>query len=242
MVALARRSPSARLYSLVPRSSQWPSIRTRLLALRLQPRRVLVEDLRVGGADVVPVEVEEDVLERRVRRELTRARRRARAGAGVAGRPAAGHGDGRGLRPERRRRRRRGPRRGAGANGERVGAGAAATGGGGTLRAAHEEQRQERAGASPRAHEPRRMSHDRGTLLLKRRRSAAENRVQSYHGRRGDHAGLVAVRGAIGQRLLLRAVGEHGEDPRAARSATDWNTRCRPLGAQDALSLSPGPW
>src|SRR5690242_3899027 len=30
MVALARRSPSARLYSLVPRSSQWPSMSTRL--------------------------------------------------------------------------------------------------------------------------------------------------------------------------------------------------------------------
>src|SRR5689334_4391094 len=30
MVAFARRSPRARLYSLVPRSSQWPSIRTRL--------------------------------------------------------------------------------------------------------------------------------------------------------------------------------------------------------------------
>src|SRR5581483_8118598 len=30
MAALARRSPSARLYSLVPRSSQWPSISTRL--------------------------------------------------------------------------------------------------------------------------------------------------------------------------------------------------------------------
>src|ERR1041385_8906109 len=30
IVALARRSPSARLYSLVPRSSQWPSISTRL--------------------------------------------------------------------------------------------------------------------------------------------------------------------------------------------------------------------
>src|SRR5260370_2599836 len=29
----ARRSPSARLYSLVPRSSQWPSIRTRWFAL-----------------------------------------------------------------------------------------------------------------------------------------------------------------------------------------------------------------
>src|SRR5258707_10147508 len=30
MAAFARRSPRARLYSLVPRSSQWPSIRTRL--------------------------------------------------------------------------------------------------------------------------------------------------------------------------------------------------------------------
>src|SRR5512137_390139 len=30
MVAFARRSPRARLYSLVPRSSQCPSIRTRL--------------------------------------------------------------------------------------------------------------------------------------------------------------------------------------------------------------------
>src|SRR5215510_1811066 len=30
MVDLARRSPSARLYSLVPRSSQWPSMSTRL--------------------------------------------------------------------------------------------------------------------------------------------------------------------------------------------------------------------
>src|SRR5215510_9401204 len=30
IVDLARRSPSARLYSLVPRSSQWPSMRTRL--------------------------------------------------------------------------------------------------------------------------------------------------------------------------------------------------------------------
>src|ERR1700730_2648311 len=30
MVAFARRSPRARLYSFVPRSSQWPSIRTRL--------------------------------------------------------------------------------------------------------------------------------------------------------------------------------------------------------------------
>src|SRR5678816_770035 len=35
MVALARRSPRARLYSLVPRSSQCPSISTRLLALDL---------------------------------------------------------------------------------------------------------------------------------------------------------------------------------------------------------------
>src|SRR5678816_4527079 len=33
MVALARRSPRARLYSLVPRSSQCPSISTRFLAL-----------------------------------------------------------------------------------------------------------------------------------------------------------------------------------------------------------------
>src|ERR1700687_1997069 len=30
MAAFARRSPRARLYSLVPRSSQWPSLRTRL--------------------------------------------------------------------------------------------------------------------------------------------------------------------------------------------------------------------
>src|SRR5258705_2167986 len=30
MAAFARRSPRARLYSLVPRSSQWPSTRTRL--------------------------------------------------------------------------------------------------------------------------------------------------------------------------------------------------------------------
>src|ERR1700681_2103512 len=30
MAAFARRSPRAKLYSLVPRSSQWPSIRTRL--------------------------------------------------------------------------------------------------------------------------------------------------------------------------------------------------------------------
>src|SRR5262245_17017075 len=32
MVAFARRSPRARLYSLVPRSSQWPSISTRFSA------------------------------------------------------------------------------------------------------------------------------------------------------------------------------------------------------------------
>src|SRR6267143_3625127 len=33
MVALARRSPSERLYSLVPRSSQWPSMSTSMVAL-----------------------------------------------------------------------------------------------------------------------------------------------------------------------------------------------------------------
>src|SRR5712691_9273425 len=33
MVALARRSPSEMLYSLVPRSSQWPSMSTSMLAL-----------------------------------------------------------------------------------------------------------------------------------------------------------------------------------------------------------------
>src|SRR5207247_4870201 len=31
--ALARRSPSARLYSLVPRSSQWPSMSTSIVLL-----------------------------------------------------------------------------------------------------------------------------------------------------------------------------------------------------------------
>src|SRR5688572_7637454 len=52
MVDLARRSPSARLYSLVPRSSQCPSMRTRLLALDFShaalPSRIFASSARTS--------------------------------------------------------------------------------------------------------------------------------------------------------------------------------------------------
>src|SRR4030095_9433169 len=52
IVDFARRSPSARLYSLVPRSSQCPSMRTRLLALDFShvalPSRVFASSARTS--------------------------------------------------------------------------------------------------------------------------------------------------------------------------------------------------
>src|SRR4029453_9629677 len=65
-------------------------------------------------------------------------------------------------------------------------------------------------------------------------------RYGSYHGRRGDHAGLAESGGAF-------AIGCCSE-PSASivntllpRSRFDWKARCRPLGDHAALSLSPGP-
>src|SRR5215470_1680909 len=86
----------------------------------LEPGRVGIEDLRVGRADVVLVELEVDVAERRVLHELARrhaaCRRAGGAGAegGAAGAVAHLGRGGRGLRPASRRRARGGARRGRG--------------------------------------------------------------------------------------------------------------------------------
>src|SRR4030095_4614654 len=49
MVAFARRSPRARLYSLVPRSSQWPSISTRFSAFDLSHEALASSVLESSG-------------------------------------------------------------------------------------------------------------------------------------------------------------------------------------------------
>ena len=58
--ALARRAPSARLYSRVPRSSQWPSTVTRTRRIFLQPGGLAPQRRLVGVLDVVLVVAEMD--------------------------------------------------------------------------------------------------------------------------------------------------------------------------------------
>src|SRR4029450_1281973 len=67
-----------------------------------------------------------------------------------------------------------------------------------------------------------------------------ENRNQSYHGRRGDHAGLAASVGPLGTICCSEPSGSMGKIL-AARWRWGWNARWRPVGAHEALSLSPGP-
>jgi len=73
-------------------------IRVVAIPHNVRPPSILVQDLGVAQADVVPVEVEVDVLERLRLHELPRGRGRrrshGRAGSGRAG-TGAGHGTGR---------------------------------------------------------------------------------------------------------------------------------------------------
>ena len=50
LIALARRSPSARLYSRVPRSSQWPSIVTRVAGCAISQFAWLSRIARASGS------------------------------------------------------------------------------------------------------------------------------------------------------------------------------------------------
>src|SRR5688572_19875762 len=77
-----------------------------VVGVGLQPRRVAVEDLRVVRPHVVPVEVEEHVLEIGVLGELTRPRRRTRGGGGGSAGPGRGGGQRRWARRYGRSRRR----------------------------------------------------------------------------------------------------------------------------------------
>ena len=85
LTATARRSPSARLYSAVPRSSQWPSMVTAQRRVLLQHRRRWPRATRCAGVvELGAVELEEHRLERRVavqvvERRGCRSRRRAPA-------------------------------------------------------------------------------------------------------------------------------------------------------------------
>jgi hypothetical protein len=56
--ALARRAPKARLYSRVPRSSQWPSILTRTPRIFAQPRSLALQQCLVAIFDLVLVQGE----------------------------------------------------------------------------------------------------------------------------------------------------------------------------------------
>ena len=94
-VTRARFSPSARLYSFVPRSSAWPSIRISVPGCVDQPLGVGLQDPRVLGPERGAIELEVhvaqpgrflEVLRRGQRREHGRARRaHPRAAAPRAG-------------------------------------------------------------------------------------------------------------------------------------------------------------
>ncbi len=75
-VAAARRAPSARLYSRVPRSSAWPSTVMRVIAVFVQPLRLLGQRRLRVGADRRGVGVEEDAVAD-VDREVLRGTRRS---------------------------------------------------------------------------------------------------------------------------------------------------------------------
>ncbi len=116
----ARRSPNARLYSAVPRSSQCPSIVTVQVGVAFQQRRVLFECLLVRGAELAAVQLVVDRLQWRIPVEVVergprRWRRRvpARPVRRSARRPAGvGPADGTAPTPSGGRRRRRGQRPG----------------------------------------------------------------------------------------------------------------------------------
>src|SRR5262250_613326 len=92
MVALARRSPRARLYSFVPRSSACPSISTRLLALDLSQlalaSRVLASSGRMSYLS------KSKKMSLRFAFSANSAGRGGVAGAAVAGAGVAGTGAG----------------------------------------------------------------------------------------------------------------------------------------------------
>src|SRR4030095_3560175 len=132
IVDFARRSPSARLYSLVPRSSQCPSMRTRLLALDFShvalPSRVFASSARTSYLSKSKYTSLRFALS-----ENSLGRGGAAAGAAAAG--AAGAGA-MGVGPEElgpEGAAGEGPGAGAGATAEPVGAGADAAGGAGRL-------------------------------------------------------------------------------------------------------------
>src|SRR5262249_12111501 len=195
----------------------------------LQPGRVGVEHLRVGRANVVLVEVEEDIFQVGDRREVTRSRarttsrtRRGRRGASSSGLHAGGAaatGAARSARASRRPGRPGDARRCRCRRCDRRG----------TLRAArhHDDQHQEgydTANATTG-------EHDASLSMMHGWKPAP---LQSYHGSRGDQEGLVDY---VEPRVMAIA----SDDPSASTAYRlnaprrfDWNTRWRPLGAHAA--------
>src|SRR4029450_7737376 len=182
MVAFARRSPRARLYSLVPRSSQWPSISTRFSAFDLSHEALASSVLESSGR------MSYLSNSKWMSFRASTAENSFGEGRGAAG-PASGGGAGAG---------RLGGGGGRGAGGGRRAAGARGTGGGAGAGAAVAAVV---AGffAQPLMMRPISNSDDNVAYaarvsmtspLASALRSTFGS--QSYHGRRGDHEGLVA--------------------------------------------------
>src|ERR1700730_5728905 len=229
MAAFARRSPRARLYSLVPRSSQWPSIRTRLSFDFSQA--ALVSSIFASGGRMSYLSKSKNTSLR-----LSVARNSLGAGGevGLAVDGATGDGviDGDGV------------VEGAAAEGvgEPVGAGAEAAVVAGRLGQPTRKRERAITGTASSSALPRRCAIS--PILLEFVEFVISPRVcvteASYHGRRGDQAALVDSPGVRGIACC--------SDPSASMvnswyppDRLDWKTRCRPLGAQDAPSLLPGP-